>query len=326
VLTQPLPSGGAVQLGRSLASVDASLGNLRIILALLVAAGTALAAALGRLFARRAISPITALTEAAEHVEATADLNRRIPAPGRDEVGRLGRGFNRMLDRLQAAQDAQRQLVADASHELRTPVTSLRTNAEVLRDTDGLDPATRRALAGDVVEQAEELTALMADLIELARGDVREPEREDVRLDALAAEAVQRARRHAPGLDFRLDAEPVVVDGAPGRLARAINNLLDNAAAHSPAGGAIDVRVTAGELLVRDHGPGIAPGDCAHVFDRFYRGSASRGLRGSGLGLAIVKQVAEAHDAVIALEPAPGGGTVARLRFSGARGSAPAPR
>ncbi len=326
VLTQPLPSGGAVQLGRSLASVDASLGNLRLILAALVAAGTALAAALGRIFARRAISPITALTEAAEHVEATAALDRRIPAPGRDEVGRLGRGFNRMLDRLQAARDAQLQLVADASHELRTPVTSLRTNAEVLRDTDGLDPATRRAIASDVVEQAEELTALMGDLIELARGDVREPEREDVRLDALAAEAVQRARRHAPGLDVRLDARPVVVAGAPDRLARAVNNLLDNAAAHSPPGGAIDVRVTAGELLVHDHGPGIAPDDIEHVFDRFYRGSAARGLHGSGLGLAIVKQVADAHGAVVALEPAPGGGTVARLRFSGAPGSAAAPR
>ena len=235
---------------------------------------------------------------------------RRIPVF--DEVGRLAAGFNRMLDRLQAAQAAQRRLVADASHELRTPVTSLRTNAELLRDVD-LDDADRRAIAGDVVEQAEELTRLVGDVIELARDEAREPAPEAVRLDELAAEALERARRHAPGLTWALEAEPVVVDGAPERLARAVNNLLDNAAStRRRARGSRCAR--RGELT------------CATTARASRRrtsrtsSSASTAARparapGSGLGLAIVKQVADAHGAEVALEPAPGGGTLARLRF-----------
>ena len=135
-----------------------------------------------------------------------------------------------MLDTLEGSIAAQRQLVADASHELRTPVTSLRTNIEVLAE-NRLDGAERARLVADVQAQAEELSALVADLIELARGDQPSPAREDVRLDALVAEAVERARRHAPGVTFRVELEPAVVDGVPDRLARAVNNLLDNAPA-----------------------------------------------------------------------------------------------
>ncbi len=315
VLTEPLPGERAVQLGRTLETVEATLASLRSTLLALWLAATALAAVIARLVSRRVIAPIVELTRAAEHVEATADLRRRVPEPGHDEVGRLATRFNRMLDRLQAARDAQRQLVADASHELRTPVTSLRTNAEVLRDAPALDDDTRRAVADDVVAQAEELGALVTDVIELARGDAREAEVEEVRLDALAEEAVQRLRRHAPALRVTLDAAPAVVTGAPDRLARAVNNLLDNAAKWSPPGGAVAVRVAGGELEVRDHGPGIPADERPHVFDRFHRGAAARERPGSGLGLAIVKQVADAHGASIALEDAPGGGTVARLRF-----------
>ena len=136
-----------------------------------------------------------------------------------------------MLDTLEGSIAAQRQLVADASHELRTPVTSLRTNIEVLAE-NRLDGAERARLVADVQAQAEELSALVADLIELARGDQPSPAREDVRLDALVAEAVERARRHAPGVTFETALEPAVVDGVPDRLARAVNNLLDNAARH----------------------------------------------------------------------------------------------
>jgi two-component system sensor histidine kinase MprB len=314
VLTQPLAGGGAVQLGRSLEGVDASLARLKVLLALLCVAGIALAAVLGRLFARTVIGPVARLSAAAGHIEATGDLGRRVPDGGSDEVGRLAAGFNRMLDRLQASQAAQRRLVADASHELRTPVTSLRTNAELLRDVD-LGEADRRAIAGDVVEQAEELTRLVGDVIELARDEAREPAAEAVRLDELAAEAVERARRHAPAIEWALASEPVVVDGAPERLARAVNNLLDNAARYAPAGTRVDVTVRAGELTVRDRGPGISEAELPHVFDRFYRGAASRGRQGSGLGLAIVKQVADAHGAAVALQRADGGGTLARLRF-----------
>jgi two-component system sensor histidine kinase MprB len=284
MLTVALPGRGAVQLARSLASVDRGLNRLRIVLSLLVVFGTAFAALLARI------------------------LSRPVAAPTEHELA-LSQGA--LADSLAA----QRQLVADASHELRTPVTSVRTNAEMLRDATFVPDDERRLIAGEVVDQAEELTALIGDLIDLARGDVPDPAVEDVRLDALVYESVQRARRHAPALRLSLTSEPCVVVGAPERLARAINNLLDNAAKHSPAGASVEIVLAGGELTVRDHGPGIDPEDLPHVFDRFHRGANARGRPGSGLGLAIVRQVAEAHGGAVGLEPAPDGGTLARLRL-----------
>jgi two-component system sensor histidine kinase MprB len=309
VLTASLGSIGAVQAARTLSDADRVLDRLRVVLVLLVIIGTALAAGISRLFARRVVAPVTELTEAAEHIEATGDLGRRIEAGGHDEVGRMAEHFNGMLTRLQSSQAQQRQLVADASHELRTPVTSLRTNVEVLRDADGwasISEDERRALLDDVVEQAEELGNLVGDLIELARDGEAPMVADDVRLDELVAEAVVRARRHAPRVAFTLRSEGSVVTGAPDRIARAINNLLDNAAQHADR-----VEVTVGRdgtVVVRDHGPGVPGEDVEHLFDRFYRGATARGRPGSGLGLAIVRQVAEAHGGSVRLEAPEDGG------------------
>ena len=295
VLTAPLELGGAIQLGRSLESTDDVLARLRWVLLALVLGGVALAAALGRLAARHLVAPVVRVTEAARHIEQTEDLGRRIEVTSQDEVGELAAHFNAMLDTLEGSIAAQRQLVADASHELRTPVTSLRTNIEVLAE-NRLDDAERARLVADVEAQAEELSALVADLIELARGDQPSPAQEDVRLDALVAEAVERARRHAPGVTFRVELEPAVLDGVPDRLARAVNNLLDNAARHGRT-----VTVIAGPSGVRvsDDGGGIAEADLPHIFDRFYRGADTRGRPGTGLGLAIVRQVAEQHGGTV---------------------------
>src|SRR5207302_4946157 len=178
-------------------------------------------------------------------ISQTDDLTGRIRVHADDEVGQLAIRFNLMLDRLEgsrAALDesvrAQRQLVADASHELRTPVTSLRTNIEVLLAGAELDAEDRRRLLGDVVEQSEELTALVSDLIELARGDLPLEAVEDVRLDRVVEESVARARRNTPEVEYQVRAEPVIVEGVPDRLGRAVDNLLDNAAPHSPPRGA----------------------------------------------------------------------------------------
>ncbi len=307
VLTVPLP-GGAVQLARSLESVDSVLARLRLILLLVCAGGVALAAALGRLVSRNVVAPIVHVTEAARHIAATEDLGRRIEVETQDEVGELAAHFNAMLDTLERSIGAQRQLVADASHELRTPVTSLRTNIEVLAEHDTLAPEERARLLADVEEQIEELGALIADLIELARGDEPRRETEDVRLDELVEEAVARAHRHAPGVAFEGTLEPAVVEGSRGRLARALNNLLDNAARHSPPGAVVEVSAGPDGVRVRDHGAGIAEEDLPYIFDRFYRGASARGRTGSGLGLAIVRQVAEQHGGSVRAANAEGGG------------------
>jgi two-component system, OmpR family, sensor histidine kinase MprB len=313
MLTAPLEHGGAIQLGRSLESTDAVLARLRWVLLALIAGGVALAAALGRLAARHLVAPVTRVTEAARHIAETEDLGRRIEVTSQDEVGELAARFNAMLDTLEGSIAAQRQLVADASHELRTPVTSLRTNIEVLAESDP-DPAERARLVADVQAQAEELSALVADLIELARGDQPNPAREDVRLDALVAEAIERARRHAPEVRFDAELEPAVVDGVPDRLARAVNNLLDNAARQ---GRTVEVRAGPSGVRVRDDGTGIDPADLPHIFDRFYRGAATRGRPGTGLGLAIVRQVAEQHDGTVTAANAEGGGAEFTLRLPG---------
>jgi two-component system sensor histidine kinase MprB len=322
VITVPIAGLGAVQLGRSLEGVDAALGRLRWVLALLVVLGTAFAAAMARLFSRPVMRPISELTQAAEHIEATGDLGRRIGARGSDEVGRMADRFDAMLERLQASQAAQRRLVADASHELRTPVTSLRTNMEVLLAGAELEEGERRALLRDMVGQSEELSVLVGDLMELARGDAADPQVEEVALESVVAEAIERARRHAPQVRFRPDLEPCLVQGVPDRLGRAVNNLLDNAAQHTAAGGIVEVALRAGALSVRDHGPGVEPDELPLLFDRFFRGAHERERHGSGLGLAIVRQVAEAHGGTVAAANADEGGLLVRLALPAAQ---PAP-
>ena len=310
------PDGMAIFVGRSLGEVDRALGTLRWALGILALAGIALAVVLSRLATRTAIRPVVQLTETAEHVATTRDLSRRIEAQGEDEVSRLAGSFNTMLEALERSQRAQRQLVADASHELRTPLTSLRTNLEVLARGGPPDPEDRDRLRADLVAQLEELSALVSDLVELARDEEPEaPSVEDVRFDRLVASAVERARRHAPAMTFQTALEPALVQAVPGRLDRAVANLLDNAAKWSPPGGVVDVRLQDGELTVRDRGPGIGPQDREQVFDRFFRADCARGRPGSGLGLAIVRQVAEGHGGTVAAEAADGGGALLRLRL-----------
>ena len=316
VLTAPLQPGLAVQIARRMDEVDRTMRQLSYILLGFTFAGVALAALLGRGVAQAALRPVRRLTDATEHVAATQDLSRRLDEAGRDELSRLAASFNAMLEALARSLAAQRQLVADASHELRTPLTSVRTNIEVLARGDELPPAERERLLADVVGQLEELTAIVADVVELARGNEPDESTEELRLDELVEDAVERARRLAPAVEWETDLEPTVVRGTAPRLARAVGNLLDNAAKWSPPGGTVEVAVRGGEVLVRDHGPGIDEADLPHVFDRFYRSPAARGLPGSGLGLAIVRQVAEAHGGQVGAENAPGGGALLRLRLS----------
>jgi two-component system sensor histidine kinase MprB len=299
----------AVQVARPLNEVDASLDRIGLFLLLIAAGGVIIAAGLGLVVARAALKPVRRFTETVERVSETHDLSERIEVDGKDELSRLAVSFNAMLGALEESTRAQRQLVADASHELRTPLTSVRTNIEVLAGDRMLPPEDRARLLSDVVEQLEEMTTLISELIELARAEQMTVAPQDVRLDLLVAEAVERARRNRPEVVYSVDVEPVVVQGVPATIERAVGNLLDNAAKWTPAGAEVEVELRDGRLTVRDHGPGIADEDLPYVFDRFYRARAARGMPGSGLGLAIVRQVAESHGGHVVAEQAEGGGT-----------------
>jgi two-component system sensor histidine kinase MprB len=316
VLTQPLGDGRALQLAASLDDTEETLSTLVLILFLVSAGGVALAAALGPVVARTALAPAAEVSGAAEEVARTQDLARRIDVRGDDELGRLAASFNEMMAALERSQGAQRRLVADASHELRTPLATLRLNIEALGRGEGLDPDERGRLVADLTDELEELTALVADVVELARDPGSDGlVVQDVRLDELGREALQRARRRARGLSFGERLSPALARGDPERLGRAISNLLDNAAKWSPVGGEVELTVAPGRVAVRDHGPGFSDEDLPRVFDRFWRSDEARGTQGSGLGLAIVQRVAEEHGGRARAANAPGGGALVEIEL-----------
>lgn len=316
VLFAPIRQGFTALLARPLTEVDFTLQRLVVLMVLITGGGVALAVGLGMAVTRTAAAPVARLSDAAERVTETGDLSLRIEEPDtQDEIGRLAERFNAMMGALEGSVTAQRQLVADASHELRTPLTSVRTNVDLLASGRLTNPAERERLIADVRMQLEELTALVNDVVELARGAEQPIEFEDVRLDEVVRDDVERFERRTPHPPLSVELEPTVISGDAARISRAVRNMLDNAATWGPDG-AVEVRVHDATVAVRDHGPGFAEEDLPHVFDRFYRATSARGLPGSGLGLAIVRQVAEAHGGRAVAENAPDGGAVVRLELS----------
>jgi len=306
----------AVQVALPLDSVDSELQQMGLELGLGAAAGILLAVALGWWVTRTALRPVAQLTEAAERIAAEPrELTHRIDLGKRadkDELGRLAVAFNAMLSAVQDASKKQRELVADASHELRTPLTSLRMNAEVLDKFDRLDDVDRKRVIDSLLSGIDELTGLVADTMELARGEEPEAAVAEVRWDELIRRVVDRARGHWPEMEYRLCLEPCTVFGVTDRLERAVGNLVNNAAKFSGGAGVVELHLTSrGRLTVRDHGPGIPEEDLPHVFNRFYRSAEMRDRPGSGLGLAIVAQVAESHGGTVTAgnaEPGSGDG------------------
>jgi two-component system, OmpR family, sensor histidine kinase MprB len=316
VLTQALPRGGALQVARPLDEIDRQLDRVLLVLLVVGAGGIALGAGLGALVARTALAPIDRFTRRTEQLAADPDPSERMEVEGGEELERLARSFNATLDSLERSVEAQRQLVADASHELRTPIASLRANIQTLGEADRLPAPEREALRADVVAELDELTALVADVVELARGAAPGELADEVRVDEIVAAVVERARNRTGGrVGFDVTTEPTVVRGDPGRIARAVSNLVDNAVKWSPPGGAVELSLSEGALTVRDHGPGFGDDDLGQVFERFYRADGARGLPGSGLGLAIVRQAAEAHGGSAEAANAPGGGALLRVSF-----------
>jgi two-component system, OmpR family, sensor histidine kinase MprB len=315
VLTEALDHRGAIQVARPLDEVDRQLDRVLLVLVLVGAAGVALGAALAAGVARTALAPIDRFTSRTEELAGDPDPSHRIAPEGEDELGRLARSFNTTLDALERSVEAQRQLVADASHELRTPIASLRANIQTLEQAERLPPAERESLRADIVAELDELTALVADIVELARGGKHGELVDDVRLDEIVEGVAARARTRSNSLAIDVSAEPTVVRGEPERIQRAVSNLVDNALKWSPPDGTIEIDLAEGALSVRDHGPGFEAGDLPHVFDRFYRAPGARSLPGSGLGLAIVRQTAESHGGDAQASNAPGGGALLRVTF-----------
>jgi two-component system, OmpR family, sensor histidine kinase MprB len=313
------PEGRSVQFAKNVDDVDATITDLRTTLLIVGGLSICVAALLALFVARASLRPVTRLTRAAERVATTKDLAASIDVRRRDELGRLASSLNAMLAALDTSREQQRELIRDASHELQTPLTSLRTNVEVLAGRPSMPETERRRLLADVSQQVAELTALMDNLVELARdSDTPTEETTEIDLDRLVTDAIDRARLRAPDVTIELDLEPTRVEGRRHQLERATVNVLDNACKWSPPGGQVDVRLRNGTITVRDHGPGIDREDLPRVFDSFYRAPAARAMPGSGLGLAIVRRVVDAHGGSVALEPAPGGGTVARIHLPAA--------
>jgi two-component system, OmpR family, sensor histidine kinase MprB len=328
VVAVPTGQNAALVMSTSMRQTQQTLAQLSVVLVVMGGAGILLAAAAGTAVARAGLRPVQRLTEATERVALTGDL-RPIPVDGDDELARLTTSFNGMLSALAESQERQRRLVADAGHELRTPLTSLRTNLELLLmasarpDSPELSEQDRAEMFADVQAQVTELSALVGDLVELAREDAPQAVHEPVDLVDVVERALSRARRRAPRIEFDVRLEPWVMMGDATALERGVLNLLDNAAKWSPDGGRVRVDLhpeAAGGntvLEVADSGPGIAPADRPYVFERFYRSSDARTLPGSGLGLSIVKQVAERHGGTVWAGEAPEGGALLRMTLPG---------
>ncbi|KMS80610.1 histidine kinase [Streptomyces leeuwenhoekii] len=315
---------GAVQVAQEFSDTEDLLRALQRRTLILMAAVVTAAGLFGWWLARRITRRLVALTAAAEDVARTRRLGIQVPVTGYDEVGRLGRAFDRMLGRLAQSEEDQRRLVQDAGHELRTPLTSLRTNISLLRRIDELPPAAREELVADLGQEARELTDLVNELVDLAAGQSdTEPPRE-VDLAELAHEvAVLVRRRTGRRITVRACGDTRAV-GRPGMLTRALSNLVENAAKFDRDGTApIEVAVAGParpgtvRIEVLDRGPGIADCDLVRVFDRFYRAADARSLPGSGLGLSIVREVALAHGGAPFAHRREGGGSVIGFTVGG---------
>ena len=318
VLAIHLPNKSSLLISKSLQPTNAVMTKLKWVLLAVGGIGVVIAAVAGGMVARTGLRPVGQLTEAAERVARTDDL-RPIPVLGSDELARLTQAFNAMLRALAESRERQARLVADAGHELKTPLTSLRTNVELLMASSapGAPPIPESELVdlrSDVIGQIEELSTLVGDLVDLTREDnARGAVLEDVEMAEVIDRSLERVRRRRSDIRFDIDAIGWQVHGDPAGLSRAVLNLLDNAAKWSPPGGTVALRLRQvdaahAELVVSDQGTGIAPEERGLVFERFYRSTSARAMPGSGLGLAIVKQVVVKHGGMIRIgETVPGG-------------------
>jgi signal transduction histidine kinase len=312
---------------RSLATIDAAVNQLLGILGLALPLAVAIAAIGGYFLAYRALRPVEQLRRAAEEYGAK-DLSRRLaPRDLRDdELGRLARTLDAMLDRVAAAVEQQRRFTGDASHELRTPIATILADASLSLERPR--PAEdQRATIARIESEAARMGRIVEGLLLLARADARSApttsEQVDVRaaIEASVRRATPRAIERGVRIDTSLDGGLIVAD-PDGGLERVFDNLLDNALRYAPGGSAIEIGAGARDgtarITVADHGPGVPPGERTRVFERFHRSPGSPGT-GAGLGLAIARTIVDAHAGLISVAETPGGGATFVVELPTAR-------
>jgi two-component system sensor histidine kinase MprB len=324
MITEHSVRGDAVQLAADLSDQDDTLTHFAVLLAGADAIAIVVAAALGYGLTVAGLQPVHRVAGAAAHVAATQDLRAAVPIAQREtaEVASVAASMNQMLAALGMSREAQRQLVDDASHELATPLTSLRTNVNLLLRAERnpqrqLSTSDRQRLLTDIEAQMGELDSLIEEVVDVARDPGYGEEITELDLADVVRTAVIRARARTPEVTFALTEQSVQVIGKRNSLERAVLNLLDNAAKWNPPGEPVyvDVQRLAGlaSVTVTDSGPGVPDVDLERVFERFHRTDEARALPGSGLGLAIVRQVVQAHGGRAWLSRRAGGGTVAHI-------------
>jgi len=307
-----------------LGQLDASIQDFRILLPVLWLTSLVVALVAGWAIAGRALRPIARMTQTAQTIALSQDLSRRIESPPRlDELGRLARTFNEMLESIETAYHAQQRFVSDASHELRAPLTAIQANLELLHRQSTMSEAEREEALTEVERESARLARLVADLLVLARADAGTSlHHRPVDLDAIVLEAFRGARHLSQGQQLVLDSlEPARVEGDEDRLKQLVLILLDNAIKYTLGDGQITLGLRCQnpsvEILVRDTGIGIAPEDLPLVFERFYRTDPARNhdLGGTGLGLPIARWIVKQHGGEIMLKSQPGQGTTAIVRL-----------
>ena len=329
LVTSTLPRDGMLATAISLEDVEATVAEARQILLVAGAVALVAVAAAGWWAIRAGLRPVDRMVDTAQRI-ADGNITERLEVanPG-SEMGKLSASLNQMLDRLEeafaartASEDRMRQFIADASHELRTPLTAIRGYAELYATSD--DPAERATAMGRVKTAAVRMAGLVDDLVLLARLDQGRPlASEPVDMARLATEAAADARAISPDrlVDVRTPPEGTMVVGDPARLRQVIDNLLANVREHTPPGTRVGVAVAVegDEVLVRvgDDGPGMTEEEASRAFDRFWQAPATDAhpRRGTGLGLAIVADLVRAHGGTIALQSAPGVGTLVSIRL-----------
>jgi two-component system, OmpR family, sensor histidine kinase MprB len=321
-------AGDVLLIARDTQSIRNVLTVLQLTLAGVTVLGAMLALGLSRWTSGAGLRPITKFTRVAEQIAVTGEVDPFVGPEADagssgtgDELDRLSAAFSTMTRVLADAQLRQRRLVADAGHELRTPLASLGNNISLLRRSRSLRkplPADEEGrLLDDLSSQVAELTHLVDDLASLAESDPGRRPFTEVRLDACAERAVRRARSRSLDHRIQVELDPWAVTGDASALERAVVNLLDNALKFSRAGTEVEVSLSDGTLVVADRGRGLVDGEGERAFERFWRSPGARSLPGSGLGLSIVEDIAHQHGGWVTLAPRPGGGAVATLHIPG---------